>query len=73
LDWPTLLPADVMTFRYLGSLTTPPCSEGVHWLVIQTPLQMSAAQIAAFTQIYTGNARPIQADNDRQVVADSSK
>ena len=73
LDWPALLPAEVMTFRYIGSLTTPPCSEGVHWLVIQTPLQMSAAQIAAFTHIYTGNARPVQNSNDREVVADNSK
>jgi carbonic anhydrase len=73
VDWPALLPAEVMTFRYIGSLTTPPCSEGVHWLVIQTPLQMSAEQIAAFTQIYTGNARPVQDSHDREVVADSSK
>lgn len=73
LDWPTLLPADVMTFRYIGSLTTPPCSEGVHWLVMQTPLTMSATQIGAFTHLYTGNARPVQDPHNREVLVDTSK
>lgn len=73
LDWPTLLPADVMTFRYIGSLTTPPCSEGVHWLVMQTPLTMSETQIGAFTHFYTGNARPVQDSHNREVLVDTSK
>jgi len=66
------VPADLTTYRYMGSLTTPPCSEGVHWLVVQTPLELSAAQIGAFTALYTGNARPLQERNERPVVADSS-
>lgn len=72
IDWPALVPADMTTYRYMGSLTTPPCSEGVHWLVLQTPLLLSAPQIAAFTALYTGNARPLQERNERPVVADSS-
>lgn len=72
MNWPALVPADLTTYRYMGSLTTPPCSEGVHWLVVQTPLELSAAQIGAFTALYTGNARPLQERNERPVVADSS-
>jgi carbonic anhydrase len=73
LDWRALVPADMTTYRYLGSLTTPPCSEGVHWLVLQAPLELSNAQISAFTALYTGNARPLQERNERPVVADSSQ
>jgi carbonic anhydrase len=72
LDWTALLPNDLMTYRYRGSLTTPPCSEGVNWMVLQTPITLSDAQIAAFTAAYDGNARPIQADNHRTVIVDSS-
>lgn len=72
LDWAALLPNDLVTYRYRGSLTTPPCSEGVNWMVLQTPITLSEAQIAAFTAAYDGNARPIQADNDRTVIVDSS-
>lgn len=72
LDWPTLLPGDLMTYRYRGSLTTPPCSEGVQWMVLQTPIMLSDAQIAAFTAAYDGNARPVQDVNDRPVITDSS-
>jgi len=72
LDWPTLLPTDLTTYRYRGSLTTPPCSEGVQWMVLQTPIMLSDAQIAAFTVAYDGNARPVQELNNRTVVTDSS-
>lgn len=72
LDWPTLLPTDLTTYRYRGSLTTPPCSEGVQWMVLQTPIMLSDAQIAAFTTAYDGNARPVQELNNRTVVTDSS-
>src|SRR5690348_17540103 len=44
-----MLPADLSYYRYNGSLTTPPCSEGVKWLVLRDPVELSAAQIAAFT------------------------
>jgi carbonic anhydrase len=70
VDWPALLPTNQATYRYMGSLTTPPCSEGVHWMVMQTPITLSEAQIAGFTQAYAANARPLQAVNDREVLND---
>lgn len=70
---PKLLPADRRAFRYSGSLTTPPCTEGVHWDLIKTPIEMSAEQIAAFQRRYRGNRRPIQPLNDRRITLDSSR
>ena len=72
VDWSALLPTNQATYRYLGSLTTPPCSEGVHWMVMQTPVTLSDAQIGAFTQAYAANARPLQAVNDREVINDTT-
>jgi carbonic anhydrase len=51
-------------YYYGGSLTTPPCSEGVSWYVRRTPTQVSKEQIAAFTAIYDHNNRPVQALNE---------
>lgn len=72
LDWAALLPNDLMTYRYRGSLTTPPCTEGVNWMVLQMPVVLSETQIAEFTAAYNGNARPIQDDGNRDVILDSS-
>ena len=47
-------------YVYSGSLTTPPCSEGVRWQVLEQPIQASAAQIADFQAIFDMNARPVQ-------------
>jgi len=55
LDMNHLLPADRRYFTYMGSLTTPPCSEGVLWLVMQQPVPMSAQQI----DIFSPAARPL--------------
>ncbi len=64
--WPaSLLPRERTHYRYFGSLTTPPCSEIVTWLVLKTPVQASAAQIAAFKTAFTNNARPVQPRNRR--------
>ncbi len=65
-----LLPANHNTYRYRGSLTTPPCSEGVSWFVAVEPIALSADQIAAFTSIFQGNNRPIQALYDRAIFVD---
>jgi carbonic anhydrase len=54
-------------YRYTGSLTTPPCTEGVKWIVAAGPAEMSAAQINSFKEIYSGNARPVQNLNGRTV------
>jgi carbonic anhydrase len=62
-----LLPSDQNYYNFDGSLTTPPCSEGVKWFVMKTPIEMSAAQIAAFAKLYPMNARPIQPTNGREI------
>ncbi len=63
-----LLPAKRGYYHFAGSLTTPPCSEGVSWYVLTTPVEASRAQIKSFKQIYRHNARPVQPLNDRAVV-----
>jgi carbonic anhydrase len=67
-----LLPAVQTTYRYSGSLTTPPCTEGVSWFVMTTPVELSAAQIAAFEKVFEGNNRPVQSLNGRTLVEDST-
>ena len=62
-----LLPSDTTYYSYMGSLTTPPCTEGVQWLVMKTPVEISREQIAHFTALYPMNARPLQALNDRLI------
>jgi carbonic anhydrase len=61
LDPTALLPADRRSvWRYEGSLTTPPCSETVDWVVLEQTLPVDAADIAAFRRIMPMNARPVQ-------------
>jgi carbonic anhydrase len=67
-----LLPAEQMTFRYAGSLTTPPCTEGVNWFVMAAPVTVSKTQVDAFQKIFNGNARPVQLLNDRALVEDTT-
>lgn len=62
-----ILPMDLSAWRYNGSLTTPPCSEGVRWHVLKTPIQASASQIALFETVFDNNFRPTQAFNDRML------
>jgi carbonic anhydrase len=61
------LPTDQRYYQFMGSLTTPPCSEGVLWMVLKTPVQIAKAQHKLFTQIFPMNARPVQAVNGRVV------
>lgn len=64
-----LLPAKHDYYRFNGSLTTPPCSEGVRWLVMKKPMSASKEQIAAFARVLTHpNNRPVQALNARTVM-----
>jgi carbonic anhydrase len=63
-----LLPAERGYFTYTGSLTTPPCSEGVTWYVLKNPSTVSAGQVAAFSRIYPRNARPIQPTDGREIL-----
>ncbi len=67
-DLSSLLPTSLRRYTYSGSLTTPPCSEGVNWNVLSTPATLSQAQANAFA--YQGNARPVQGLGDRVVLAD---
>jgi carbonic anhydrase len=74
-EWPAraqlnpaaLLPATLGYYTYMGSLTTPPCSEGVLWMVLKTPLELSAEQIDIFSRLYPMNARPVQNSSGRLV------
>ncbi len=63
-----LLPAEHSYFTFAGSLTTPPCSEGVTWYVLKSRATISAEQVAAFSKIYPMNARPIQSINGREIL-----
>jgi carbonic anhydrase len=67
LNMNELLPQDQRYYQFMGSLTTPPCTEGVLWMVLKTPVQISRAQYKLFTQLYPQNARPVQALNGRPV------
>jgi len=67
LDLNALLPADRSYFTYMGSLTTPPCSEGVLWMVMKNPVPISAEQINIFARLYPMNARPIQQVSGRLI------
>jgi len=65
IDLMALLPTDRRYFTYMGSLTTPPCSEGVLWMVMKTPVEISAEQLSIFSRLYPMNARPIQSASGR--------
>lgn len=60
LDLADFSPAGQTLVAYSGSLTTPPCSEGVNWMVAKTPVAMSGQQIKQFKKLFPMNARPIQ-------------
>lgn len=68
IDPEALLPQDRSYYRYAGSLTTPPCTEGVRWHVLAEPVDLSAAQVDEFRAIFPHNARPLQFLNDRPVL-----
>ena len=63
-----VLPASHQLYRYSGSLTTPPCSEGVRWMVMQTPRRVSAEQVHAFSALVGPNNRPVQSTGAREVL-----
>jgi carbonic anhydrase len=63
-----LLPADKKYYTYTGSLTTPPCTDGIEWIILEQPITVSHEQIETFTQYYENDARPLQAVNNRFVL-----
>lgn len=64
-----LLPEDSSQYyRYQGSLTTPPCSEIVTWLVLKQPVSISKSQLTSFFNVIGNNVRPVQALNKRSLI-----
>jgi carbonic anhydrase len=62
-----LLPASSGYYRYQGSVTAPPCTEGVDWIVLKQPLELSAAQLARYRKRFADNARAVQPLHQRVV------
>ncbi|MEA3405108.1 MAG: carbonic anhydrase family protein [Pseudomonadota bacterium] len=62
------LPANTEFYKYSGSLTTPPCSEGVYWMVFKHPIEASAEQIIKMNELMGENARPVQPMFSRHVL-----
>lgn len=62
-----LLPADSGYYAYEGSLTTPPCTEGVQWVVLQTPITLSASQLEQLSGQHSHNSRPVAPLGDREI------
>lgn len=69
IDPAAMLPDDLAVYRYMGSLTTPPCSEGVNWHVLRDSVTASKEQISAFEKLMGDSARPVRALNNRLLVA----
>jgi len=72
IDVMDLLPSIQTTYRYSGSLTTPPCSEGVSWMVMTTPVELSSAQLSKLESLFEANNRPVQPLNDRSLSEDNT-
>jgi carbonic anhydrase len=67
IDPAGLLPRQLDYYTYMGSLTAPPCTEGVKWFVLRNPVEVSAEQIEAFAKLYPHDARPVQPLDGRLV------
>jgi carbonic anhydrase len=67
LDPAALLPDERGYYTYMGSLTTPPCSENVLWMVMKKPVAVSAEQLGIFARLYPMNARPVQPSSGRLI------
>jgi carbonic anhydrase len=63
-----LLPSDHTYYTFEGSLTTPPCSEGVTWFVMKNPATLTSAEAEHFAALYPHNARPVQPVNGRKIL-----
>ncbi len=67
LDLAALVPKETAFIQYSGSLTTPPCTEGVQWLFLETPIELSDVQVKAFSTLIGKNARPTLPLNEREI------
>lgn len=68
IDLGAFLPASPAHFLYMGSQTTPPCTEGVLWVVMKAPVPVSDEQLGIFARLYPRNSRPIQPANGRLIL-----
>lgn len=68
VSFEALLPENPANYRYSGSLTTPPCSEIVNWVVFEQPVEASVEQLATFEALYPNSNRPIQSTNRRLIL-----
>ena len=72
INWSQLVPSTLRsTIQFPGSLTTPPCTEGVTWLVAPTPITMSKSQLDTLRAVYNNNDRPTQPLNGRPIQQDA--
>jgi carbonic anhydrase len=55
-----LLPVNRGYYTFIGSLTTPPCTEGVTWFVLKKPEEISSGEVGVFAKVYPDDARPTQ-------------
>lgn len=67
IDMNKLLPQDQRYYQFIGSLTTPPCTEGVLWLVLKQPMTLARDQLKMFSALFPNNARPTQPLHGRLV------
>lgn len=64
-----LLPGDRGFWTYMGSLSTPPCTEGVRWFVMEQDMSVSRSQLRQFTQMFRMNSRQLQDPHGRRIEA----
>ena len=67
VDMKNLLPSTSTYYNWSGSLTTPPCTEGVDWNMMKDPIKISSTQLSTFQKLYSNNYRPVQALNGRTI------
>lgn len=70
IDIAVHVPKNLFAYHYIGSLTTPPCTENVQWLVLRDPISMSKEQITAFSSRLKNNNRPTQSLHERTLTVD---
>ena len=68
IDLTRFFPTQKLFYKYSGSLTTPPCSEGVYWMVFKQPIEASAEQIEAMHALLHDNNRPVQGVHSRHIL-----
>jgi len=64
-----ILPKDKSFYHYVGSLTTPPCTQIVQWYVLKEPITISSKQLSKFNSLYEGNFRPVQEIAGRKIIS----